>query len=192
MGGTFFEQYQTLIGDLVTLIAAFIGFGGVIYSQRELTKMAEAERAHQANLAKEQVAQERRDELISFLNAIQGELSSLQEALGNSVKMVNAQIDIAEELARSGSRSKTKPRVTFRFATPVFDSQVGRIGLLSPAMAYQVSNLYGRFKLYSTQTQDEVPEVEPGLATRIMRQVEESLCALSDEAESVKIALAET
>lgn len=186
------EQYQALIGDLMTLAAAFVGFWGVIYSQRKLTKMAEDERAHQVALAKEQAAQERRDELISFLNAIQGELSSLQEALINSAKVLNAQIGIAEELARSGSGRKTQPRVTFRFATPVFDSHVGRIGLLTPDMAYKVSNLYGRFKSFSTQTQDEVPEVEPSLAARIMRTVEESLRKLSEEAESLKKALAET
>ena len=184
------EQYQTLIGNLVTLVAAFIGFSGVIYSQRKLMRMAEAQRAHQVSLAKEQAEQERRDELVSFLNAFQGELSALQQALANSVKVLNAQIAIAEELARGGSGRKTQPRVTFRFATPVFDSHVGRIGLLSPDLSFKVSNLYGGFKSFSTQAQDEVPELEPGLAARIMRSVDESLRKLSDEAESLKIALA--
>lgn len=183
------EQYQTLIGDLMTLVAALIGFWGVIYSQRKLMKLAEDERAHRASLAKEQAAQERRDELASFLNAIRGELSSLQQALSNSAKVLNAQIAIAEEMARGGSGRKTQPRVNFRFATPVFDSHVGRIGLLSPDLSFKVSNLYGGFKSFSTQAQDEVPELEPGLAARIMHSVEESLRKLSDEAESLKIAL---
>ena len=43
----FVERYQGLIGAFVTLVAAFLGFGGVIYSQRKLMAMAETQRLRQ-------------------------------------------------------------------------------------------------------------------------------------------------
>ena len=178
---SFIDQYQNLIGALVTLIAALVGFWGLIYSQRRLTNMAEDVRADQ-----------RRHELVSFLNAILGELSSLQGAIDNSIKLLNAQAAMAEELAKGSTGRKTQPRVFFRFATPVFDSYVGRIGLLSPDLSYKVSNLYGQLKGYSTQAQEQVPELSPDLAVRIMRSVGESLQKLRSDTEDLKLALSQS
>ena len=87
---------------------------------------------------------------------------------------------------------KTQPRVVFRFATPVFDSHVARIGLLSPELSFKVSNLYGQFKSFSTQAMDQVPEMEPTLAVRIMHSVHESLQKLHADTEELKTALSGT
>ena len=187
-----FKEYQPLIGALVALLAAFIGFSGVIYSQRRLAKLAEDGRTHQERISKEQAERQRRMERESFLNAIQGELSALQLSINNAIKILLAQISIAEELSRMANGKKTQPRVVFRFATPVFDSHVARIGLLSPELSFKVSNLYGQFKSFSTQAMDQVPEMEPALAVRIMHSVHESLQKLHADTEELKTALSGT
>jgi hypothetical protein len=179
-----------LIGSLMTLIAAFIGFWGVIYSQRKLMKMADAERVHQERLAREQAAEERRAELNSFINAVLGELSALQGAIGNAGKVLDAQRAIAEELAHKGIDRKTQPRIAFRFATPVFNSHVGRIGLLNPDLSFKLSSLYGHILSFSTQSQDQVPEMDPALAVKVMRSVDANLKSLADEIEALKAGLA--
>ncbi|MBZ9673327.1 hypothetical protein [Mesorhizobium sp. ES1-3] len=184
-----FHQYQDLIGTLTTLAAALIGFWGVIYSQRKLTRMAHDERVHDEQAAGRFAALERRNELESFLNAIVGELSALQFSIEGAIRILQAQVGIAEELARQGSGRKTQPRVAFHFATPVFDSLVGKIGILNRSLSYEVSKLYGQFKSYSMQAQDQVPEIEAGLAGRIMQSVQESLRKLSVEAEMLKSSL---
>ena len=110
-----------------------------------------------------------------------------QGAIENAAKVLNAQIAIAEELAKSASGRKTQPRIAFRFATPVFDSRVGRIGLLSPELSFKVSSVYGHFKGFNTQAQDQVPEMDPALAVRIMRSVHDTLWKLSADAEVLDI-----
>ena len=184
-----FIDYQPLIGAIVALLAAIIGFSGVIYSQRRIAKVAEDGRAHQEKMAREQGERQRRAERESFLNAILGELSALQLSINNSIKILLAQISIAEELARMTNGKKTQPRVIFRFATPVFDSHVARIGLLSPELSFKVSNLYGQFKSFSTQAMDQVPEMEPAMAVQIMRSVHGSLQKLYADTEELKTAL---
>ena len=184
-----FKDYQTLVAASVALLAALIGFSGVIYSQRRIAKVAEEGRAHQEKMSMEQGERQRRSESMSFLNAILGELSALQISITNSIKILLAQISIAEELARMNNGKKTQPRVVFRFATPVFDSHVARIGLLSPELSFKVSNLFGQFKSFSTQAMDQVPEMDPALAVRIMRSVHESLQRLHVDTEELKVAL---
>lgn len=186
-----FREYQPLIGALMALLAAFIGFSGVIYSQRRLAKLAEDGRTHQERISKEQSELQRRMERESFLNAVQGELSALQLSINNAMKILLAQISIAEELARMANGKKTQPRVVFRFATPVFDSHVARIGILNPDLSFSVSNLYGQFKSFSTQAMDQVPEMEPALAARIMHSVHESLQKLYADTEGLKAALSQ-
>ncbi len=183
------KDYQALVGACVALLAALIGFSGVIYSQRRIARVAEDGRAHQEKMSKEQAERQRRSERESFHNAILGELSALQLSIANSIKILLAQISIAEELARVNTGKKTQPRVVFRFATPVFDSHVARIGLLSPELSFKVSNLFGQFKSFSTQAMDQVPEMEPALAVRIMRSVHESLQKLHADTEELKTAL---
>lgn len=183
------ETLGNLLGSLVTLVAAFIGFSGVIYSQRKLMKLAEDERRHQEKLAKEQGDLERRRELNSFVNAIMGELSSLLVAIASARKLLAAQISLSEDPSWLGSGRKTQPRLAFRFATPVFDSHVARIGLLKPELSFQISNLYGRVMSFSTQSQDQVPEMEAAFAARVMRSVDDSLSTLAREIEELKSAL---
>jgi hypothetical protein len=183
------KEYQTLVAACVALLASLIGFSGVIYSQRRIAKVAEDGRAHQEKMSKEQGERQKRTERLSFHNAILGELSALQSSIANAIKILLAQISIAEELARQATGRKTQPRVVFRFATPVFDSHVARIGLLSPELSFKVSNLYGQFKSFSTQALDQVPEMDPALAVRIMQSVHESLQKLNADAEDLKAAL---
>ena len=183
------KDYQALVGACVALLAALIGFSGVIYSQRRIARVAEDGRAHQEKMSREQGERQRRSERESFHNAILGELSALQLSIANSIKILLAQISIVEELARVNDGRKTQPRVVFRFATPVFDSHVARIGLLSPDLSFKVSNLFGQFKSFSTQAMDQVPEMESALAVRIMRSVHESLQKLHADTEELKTAL---
>ena len=136
------KDYQALVGACVALLAALIGFSGVIYSQRRIARVAEDGRAHQEKMSKEQGERQRRSERESFHNAILGELSALQLSIANSIKILLAQISIAEELSRMSNGKKTQPRVVFRFATPVFDSHVARIGLLSPELSFKVSKSF--------------------------------------------------
>lgn len=170
--------FQDLIGVFVTLIAAFIGFGGVIYSQRALVRMTRNQDSAKAE-----------SELRSFENAMVGELSALQLSITNSLELLNAQIGMAQQMAKMGTDKKTQPRITFLFATPVFDSHVSRIGLLSPDLSFKVSSLYGRLKSYSLQSQHDVPEMEAGLAAKVMESVSSGLVKLQRELEELKLAL---
>ena len=97
-----------------------------------------------------------------------------------------AQIAIAEELTRGGGGRKTQPRVAFRFATPVFDSHVERIGLLNPDVSFKLSSLYGHILAFNTQAQDQVPDMDPALAARVMRSVEENLKALAGQMDALR------
>lgn len=173
--------FENLIGVLVTLIAAFIGFGGVIYSQRALVRMTRDQDQAQA-----------KRELHSFENAMVGELQALQLSLTNSLDLLNAQIDMAQQMAKMGVDKKTQPRITFLFATPVFDSHVSRIGLLSPDLSFRVSSLYGRLKSYALQSQNDVPVMEAGLAAKVMESVSSGLVALQKELEELKVSLRAT
>lgn len=180
------KDYQTLVAAIVALMAALIGFSGVIYSQRRISKIAAEGRSHQEKLAKEQGERQSRGERDAFRNAITGELSALQVSFDSAVKLLLAQISIAEELGRQGGGRKSQPRVVFRFSTPVFDSHVPKIGLLSPSQSFEVSKLYGLIKSFSIQNQDQVPEMESAMAVRIMQSVQESLRKLSAHAETLK------
>lgn len=173
MGG-----FQDLIGVLVTLIAAFIGFGGVIYSQRSLVRMTRNQDAAKAE-----------SELRSFENAMVGELSALQLSIANSLDLLKAQIGMAQQMAKISADKKTQPRIIFLFATPVFDSHVSRIGLLSPDLSFRVSSLYGQLKSYSLQSQKEVPEMEAGLAAKVMESVSGGLIALQQDLDELKASL---
>jgi hypothetical protein len=171
-------EFKDVIGLMVTLVAAAIGFSGVIYSQRAL-----------ARRTREEAEADGQRELRSFQNAMVGELSALQLSLANSLELLNAQISMSQQMARMGGEKKTQPRITFLFATPVFDSHVSRIGLLSPDLSFKVSSLYGRLKSYSLQSQKDVPEMEAGLAAKVMESVGGGLIALQKELDDLKIAL---
>ncbi len=181
-----FKEYQPLIGGLAALAAALIGFSGVIYSQRRIARVAEEGRAHQEKMVREQSERAKKAERESFSNAIVGELSALQFGFDGAIRTLQAQTQIAEELARMGGGRKTQPRVVFRFSTPVFDSLVAKIGLLSPTQSFELSRLYGQIKSYSIQSQDQVPEMDPALAVRIMQSGQDSMRKLSAEAEALK------
>ena len=132
------RDYQQLVGILVTLVAAFIRFSGVIYSQRSI-----------ARLARRQTETKSKRELKSFQNAMVGELSALQQSIKNSVELLDAQIAMAEEIAKKSPGKKMPPRTVFQFATPVFDSHVSQIGLLPPRTVIPSVCFYGRLKSYA-------------------------------------------
>jgi hypothetical protein len=184
-----FEQYQTLFSNLIVLVAAFVGFLGVIYSQRKLARMATEQRDHDEKSAKARVVAERNDEIESLVNALLGELSALELGIANAVKLLAAQISLAEELARQGTGRKTQPRIAFRFATPVFDSHVGRIGLLRPEHSFQLSNLYGQLKAFAANSQSDVPEMDATMAGQVMASVKSSLVKLDAEMVELKTSL---
>jgi hypothetical protein len=188
----FLKEYQPLVSASVAILAALIGFSGVIYSQRRATRLAEENRAHQEKITKEAGERQKRSERESFHNAMLGELSALQLSISNATKILLAQISIAEELARQNSGRKTQPRVSFNFATPVFDSHVSRIGLLKADLSFEVSSLFGQIKSFANQAQDQVPEMDPALAVRIMRSVEEALHKLQTDCQSLKAKLSES
>ena len=175
------EDYQGLLGSLVTLCAAAIGFAGVIYSQRSLVRMT-----------REQSDVAIRLKLRSFQNAMVGELTALQQSIGRQAELLQAQIGLAEGLAKAGLDRKTQPRVSFMFATPIFDSHVGQIGLLSPVLSFKISSLYGTLKSYSAQAQVDVPEMNANHAVQVMHSVKEGLNALLLQADEVKVALEKT
>lgn len=164
------NEYQEIVGAIVTLIAAFIGFGGIIYSQRALVAMT-----------REQAATAREAELKSIKTAFAGEMPVLEADLGRAADLVTAHIAMAEELRRAGSARKTPPRISFAFATPVFDSHVSRLGLLSPELSRGISRTYGQLKSYSLQTQSDVPDMEAGVAAEVMRSVAGRLETLKRE-----------
>ena len=46
------KDYQALVGACVALLAALIGFSGVIYSQRRIARVAEDVRAYQEKMSR--------------------------------------------------------------------------------------------------------------------------------------------
>jgi signal transduction histidine kinase len=186
------DQFQTLISNVLVLLAALIGFWGVIYSQRKLARMAVEQRKHEEQVAKDALLTERNHELASFMNAIQGELAALRLGITSSQKLLGAQISLADELARQGNGRKTQPRIAFRFATPVFDSHVARIGILSPEASFKISNLYGQIKAFAVNDQGQVPELDPAMASQVMGSVKSSLANLDHEIEVLQSQLVAT
>ena len=185
----FIKQYQTLVSASVALLASLIAFVGVIYSQNRVAKIAELGRAHQEKMSKEQGERSKNSERNSFQNAILGELAALQTAIAGAMRILAAQISIAEEMAKQNIGKRTQPRISFRFATPVFDSHVARIGILTPELSFKVSNLYGQIKALATNAQDQVPEMEAGMAGQVMNSVKSSLSNLNADIEELQKAL---
>lgn len=183
------KDYQTLVAATVAFLAALIGFSGVIYSQRRIAKVAEEGRAHTEKMSKEQGERQRKNERESFHNAILGELSALQTSISSALKLLLAQISIAEELARMNAGKKTQPRVSFRFATPVFDSHVARIGILAPDLSFKTSNLYGQIKAFAANAHEQVPEMDAALAGQVMNSVKNALTKLNADIEELQSAL---
>ena len=175
------KNYQTLVADTVAIIAALIGFSGVLYSQYRIAKVAEDGRAHQEKMAKETNERQKKSDRESFHNAVLGELSALQLAIAASTKLLLAQISIAEQLAQMIAGKKTQPRVAFRFVTPVFDSHVAKIGILGPELSFKVSSFYGQIKALTANAQDQVPEMDASMAAQVMGSVKNSLTKLDAE-----------
>ena len=103
-----------------------------------------------------------------------------------------AQISIAEEMAKQNIGKRTQPRISFRFVTPVFDSHVARIGILTPELSFKVSNLYGQIKALATNAQDQVPEMDAGMAAQVMTSVKNSLVKLDADIQELQALLKET
>ncbi len=184
-----FKDYQTLVAATVAFLAALIGFSGVIYSQRRIAKVAEDGRTHTERMSKEQGERQRKNERESFHNAILGELSALQTSILSAVKLLTAQIGMAEDAARQSSGKKTQPRVSFRFATPVFDSHVARIGILAPDLSFKTSNIYGQIKGFAANAQEQVPDMDVAMAGQVMNSVKNSLTKLNSDIEELQAAL---
>ncbi|UVK43645.1 hypothetical protein BPNPMPFG_005459 [Mesorhizobium sp. AR07] len=174
-------EYQGLLGALVALLAALLGFGGVIYSQRALAKMSADERTHYEALAKAEAEDRHRQNLASLMNAIVGELQALAVAVADASRLLAAQIQIAEALANEGRDRKTQPRISFQFQTPIFNAYVGSIGLMEPEVAFKVAKLYGHLLSFGTHGAAETPEMEASLAVRVMHSVEASLSSMQRE-----------
>jgi hypothetical protein len=188
----FIKQYQTLVSASVALLASLIAFIGVIYSQYRVARIAEIGRAHQEKMAKEQGERSKNSERNSFQNAVLGELSALQTAIANAMRILVAQISIAEEMAKQNLGKRTQPRISFRFVTPVFDSHVARIGILTPELSFKVTNLYGQIKALATNAQDQVPEMDASMAGQVMTSVKTSLVKLDMEIQELQTLLNET
>ncbi len=188
----FIKQYQTLVSASAALLASLVAFTGVIYSQYRVAKIAEIGRAHQEKMSKEQGERAKNSERNSFQNAILGELAALQTAIASALRILSAQISIAEEMAKQNIGKRTQPRISFRFVTPVFDSHVARIGILTPELSFKVSNLYGQIKALATNTQDQVPEMEASMAGQVMTSVKNSLLKLDADIQELQAALKET
>ena len=185
----FIKQYQTLVSASAALLASLIAFTGVIYSQYRVAKIAEIGRAHQEKMAKESGERAKNSERNSFQNAVLGELAALQTAIASALRILLAQISIAEEMAKQNIVKRTQPRISFRFATPVFDSHVARIGILTPELSFKVSNLYGQIKALATNAQDQVPEMEAGMAAQVMTSVKNSLVKLDADIQELQALL---
>lgn len=177
-----------LLGSLVTIVAAFIGFGGVIYSQRAINKQNQQERLYTERADERRTAQELQRELRSFMNAVLGELSALEVAINRSIKLLLAQVAIAQEVAAQAG-GKTQPRVAFRFMTPVLDSHIDKIGVLPPELAFKLSSVYGHILSLSAQSQEQTPQLDASVAVKIMRSVEENLRSLLAEIADLKLSL---
>lgn len=169
----------------MALVAAVIGFGGVIYSQRALAKESARARSHEEALARSEAEANRQQRLASVLNAILGEVQALGLALADASRLLAAQIQIAEALAKESGDRKTRPRISFRFETPIFTAYVGSIGLLDPETAFRVANFYGRLMSLGVHNSADAPEMGAGLAVRVMRSVEVSLSAVQSEADGL-------
>ena len=185
----FIKQYQTLVSASAALLASLIAFTGVIYSQYRVAKIAEIGRAHQEKMAKESGERAKNSERNSFQNAVLGELAALQTAITSALRILVAQISIAEEMAKQNIGKRTQPRISFRFVTPVFDSHVARIGILTPELSFKVSNLYGQIKALATNAQDQVPEMEAGMAAQVMTSVKNSLVKLDADIQELQALL---
>lgn len=175
------KDYQTLVAATVALIAAFIGFSGVIYTQRRAAKIAEIGRGHAENMAKVQGEKQRKSDRESFQNAILGELAALETSIAAAIGLLSAQISIADQLASMNAGRKTVPRIAFRFATPVFDSHVARIGIIGPDLSFRTSKVYGQIKSLATNADEQAPEMEAEMASQVMASVKTSLANLSSE-----------
>ena len=185
----FIKQYQTLVSATAALVASLIAFSGVIYSQYRVAKIAEIGRAHQEKMAKEQSERSKTSERNSFQNAILGELAALQTAIASATRILLAQISIAEEIAIQNLGKRTQPRISFRFVTPVFDSHVARIGILTPELSFKVSSLYGQIKALATNAQDQIPEMDASLAAQVMNSVKNSLIKLETDIQELQALL---
>ena len=180
------DTYQSLVGTLVALLAAFVGFLGVIYSQRKLSQMAEAGRKHEADLREEEEARATRSQLIALKSAFSGEMSALSQALTQAMRLLDAQIEITQRMLEARPDTVTRPMIGFRFSTPVFASHVGRIGLLGPELTYPFAKFYGGLASLDLYSKEAVPEIDARTAIAVMGSVKGNLAVLLQDVDALQ------
>lgn len=182
----FIDTYQSLVGIIVALLAAIIGFVGVIYSQRKLSQMTEAGRRHEAELREEEEARAARAQLLALKSAFSGEMATLRQSLVQAMNLLDAQIDVTRRMLAARPDALTKPLIGFRFSTPIFTSHVGRIGLLGAELTYPVAKLYGDLAALDMNAKGTVPDMEAKTAIAVMEQVKGNLASLLEDLGSLQ------
>jgi hypothetical protein len=114
------------------------GFNNVIRSQETRQEIEQRAREHQALLERKVREDNEQREIRQLAALLQAELVVLSEQVGAAREWAVVQQAFFEEMAKEGIRSSTRTVPSYSFRVPVFEHNVGRIGLIGASHAADV------------------------------------------------------
>jgi hypothetical protein len=183
-------DFQLLISSAIAIVAAIIGLGGVVYSERQSWRNSERERKHREEMQKELHEQERRRTLDALLSALSGELAVMHERIHKFKNALSSHKSMFENASKySNSELYDMPwRIMPKFSTPIFDAHVQSIGFLPPTLSHSVAGIYATLKYLGT-TSERNQQYEANLVRATYDILEKLLSDLTRDLHDVVLRL---
>ena len=145
------KDFQPLVASFFAIIAALIGFGGVIYAHRQVWRNSEIDRGHRQQMRDDNVKAEEQRTLNSLSSALSAELSTMLSQLNGIRPVIRAQKIIYEEMSKQGvDQAQYVDKMLPEFKTPIFDAHVTKIGALPASLSFSVAKVYSSLKSFGS------------------------------------------
>jgi len=175
------KDFQPLVASFFAVIAALIGFGGVIYAHRQMWRNSEIERTHRQQMRDADAEAEEQRTLASLTSALSAELSAMWNQLNGIRPLVDAQRVVYEEMSKQGvDRAPYPGKMVPEFQTPIFDAHVAKIGILPASLSFSVAKVYSSLKSIGGR-RAELGEQDIRLAATLLKAMSLSLDVLAND-----------
>lgn len=176
------KDYQTLFASLAAIVAASIAFAGVVYTQGQTRRNAEAERKARRQSEEDAFEREKRHERKVMINCLTAELQAVvhsiearskieEKYLESKMKVFNETLNVKQIILDFEYND-------MEFGTPFFESNFSKIGLLSSGAAATIVRAYWVAKLsriplrYIVHDIDELKEYQKTRSEQLKETIE--------------------
>jgi hypothetical protein len=129
----------TLVGAIIGLgivgWQARIGFANLTKSQANQAKLDREAREHQLQLEEQRADRKREAERKMLLESIRAEIVSLMDQATKAQRWSDALKAMCKVMQRAGAPPATKEITLYSFDAPIFQANIGKIGLLGISLA---------------------------------------------------------